>query len=150
MNVEESPGQWRVTFNTQRLPRTLDTAYTPDEARLRSALPAEQCFLVAVAKDEPTILGYLTMRNDPIHQLASIHDLVVSQPYRRCGIGARLVKVARKWAREHGLIQMLLETHTRNYPGIVFCQHVGFTFCGFNDQYFANQDIAVFFGQSLR
>jgi GNAT superfamily N-acetyltransferase len=76
--------------------------------------------------------------------------VVVSYPYRRHRIGARLLTVARQWASEHGLIQILAEIHTQNHPGIAFCQQAGLKFCGFNEQYFPNHDIAIFFGQSLR
>jgi GNAT superfamily N-acetyltransferase len=150
MNIEERAGQWNIAFNTQRLPRTLEALYEADEHRLRLALPGEQCFLVAVAKDSPDILGYLTMRHDPVYRAAWIQDVVVSYPYRRRRIGTRLVNIARQWAKEHGLIQVTIENNTQNYPGIAFCQQLGFKFCGFDDQYFPNQDIAVFFSQSLR
>src|SRR5262249_26783239 len=150
MNIEERTGQWTITFNKQRLPRTLEATYSSDEHRLRLALPREHCFLVAVAKDTPDILGYMTMRQEPVYGVAWIQDVVVSYPYRRRRIGTRLVNIARQWAQEHDLVQIISENNTQNYPGIAFCQQLGFKFCGFNDQYFPNQDIAVFFSQSLR
>jgi GNAT superfamily N-acetyltransferase len=150
MNIDERGGQWTIAFNKQRLPRTLETVYTADEHRLRLALPSEHCFLVAVDKESPEILGYMTMRHDPVYRSAWIQDIVVSAPYRRHRIGTRLVNVARQWAKEHQLDQISIENNTKNYTGIAFCQQIGFKFCGFNDQYFPNQDIAVFFSQSLR
>jgi GNAT superfamily N-acetyltransferase len=150
MNMAENAGQWSISFNKQRLPRTLEAVYAADEHRLRLALPPENCFLVAVAKDSPDILGYMTMRHDPVYHAAWIQDVVVSSPYRRRRIGTRLVNIARQWAKEHDLVQLNMENNTKNYPAIVFCQQLGFKFCGFNDQYFPNQDIAIFFSQSLR
>jgi GNAT superfamily N-acetyltransferase len=150
MNIEETTGHWQVSFKTQRLPRTLETTYTINEHRLRLATPQHECFLVAIAKDRSEVFGYLTMRNDPVYQTALIQDVVVSRPYRRCRIGSRMVNIARKWAREHHLIKLIIENQTQNYPGIAFSQQTGFKFCGFSDQYFPNEDIAVFFGQSLR
>jgi GNAT superfamily N-acetyltransferase len=150
MAIEESLGEWQIAFKPQRLPRTLETIYPASESRLRLALPPEHCFLVAAAKDDREILGYLTMRNDPIYHIALIQDIVVARPYRRQRIGTRLIGIARQWAKEHDLSQLMIENQTKNYLGITFCQQNGFKFCGFNDQYFPNQDIAVFFGQSLR
>lgn len=149
MNFEGEPGNWRITFQTQHLPRTLDTVYTPDLARLRLTLPPEHCFLVAVSKESNDVLGYLAMRHDPVYSTAWVQSVVVSRPYRRRRIGTRLVNVARQWARERHVTQMTVENRTQNYPGIVFCQQSGFKFCGFNDQYFPDQDIAVFFSQRL-
>lgn len=79
-----------------------------------------------------------------------IHQIVVSSAYRRRGIASRLVNVARQWAKEHQLNRLMIETQTKNFPLINFCQNNGFAFCGFNDRYFPNQDIAVFFSTSLR
>jgi GNAT superfamily N-acetyltransferase len=150
MTFEENLGEWSISFKTQHLPRILEAIYPASELRLRLALPADQCFLVAAAKEDHEILGYLSMRNDPIHRVALIQDIVVSRPYRRQHIGSRLVSIARQWAKEHGLIQFTIENRTQNHLGITFAQQNGFTFCGFSDQYFPDQDIAVFFGQSLR
>jgi GNAT superfamily N-acetyltransferase len=151
MQIHSEEGQqWEILFKRERLPRMMTDSMSVDETRLRAALPAEHCFLVATQKDSPEILGYLAMYNDRIHRIGQIHDLVVSRPYRRHGIGTRLVNVARQWAKEHGLTRLMLETQTKNYPGIAFCQGNSFTFCGFNDRYFYNQDIAVFFSSSLR
>ena len=101
MTVDEKPGHWQIGFLNQRLPRTLETQYAASEARLRLALPSNQCFLVAVTRDTNDPLGYLSMRNDPVYGIARIHDLVVSLPYRRQRIGTRLLAIARQWAKEH-------------------------------------------------
>lgn len=149
MTVDEKPGSWQIGFLNQHLPRTLEAEYTASGERLRLALPANQCFLVAVTRDTNEPLGYLGMRNDPIYGIARIHDLVVTLPLRRQRIGTRLLTIARQWAKEHQLNSMMIEVATQNYPGIVFAQQSGFSFCGYNDHYFPNQDIAVFFSQSL-
>lgn len=176
MTVSEGVGQWQIVLKKDKLPRTMDVIYPLDERRLVAALPDDHAFLVAVTRvpvpvavepsetgdDEETapvmpvmeeveeVVGYLTMSNQPAHGIALVHDLVVSRPYRGNRIGSRLLNVARSWAREHDLSQMMVEVRTKNYPGIAFCQQAGFAFCGFNDHYFLNRDIAVFFSQSLR
>jgi GNAT superfamily N-acetyltransferase len=104
---------------------------------------------VAVGRDQPEVLGYLTMRTDYAYRLARVLDVVVARSYRNQRIATRLLNIARKWARERDLTQMTMEIQTKNYPGILFCQQRGFTFCGFNDRLFPNQDIAVFFSQSV-
>lgn len=150
MRIQQEADRWQIVFQTERLPREVEVQYTPGRKRLELALPDEQCFLVAESKDDdPEVLGYLTMRAEPGHGIARVQDIVVARLYRRKRIGTRLLGVARRWAQEHQLRQMLVETQTKNYPGILFCQSRGFTFCGFNDRYFVNHEIAVFFGQSI-
>jgi GNAT superfamily N-acetyltransferase len=150
MSVSDTAGEWQISFKPQRLPRTLETHFAPDEARLRAALPSDQCFLVAVAKPEPILLGYLTLRANLPHQIALVQDIVISRPYRRAKIATRLLSAARQWANEHNLLTLCAENQTKNYPATLFLQNAGFHFCGYNDHYFPNQEIAVFFSQSLR
>jgi GNAT superfamily N-acetyltransferase len=154
MNLQDMGGQWQIVFKTEHLPRVMEVTHPIDERRLRLSLPDEQCFLVAVTRDsaneQEEILGYLTMHSNDSHRIAQLQDVVVAKPYRRHGIGSRLLSIARAWAREHKLVQISAEIPTKNYPAITFFQGTGSTFCGFNDRYFLNGDIAVFFSQALR
>ena len=151
MRLQDETEHRQIVFQTERLPRPLETAWPVDSHRLELALPAEHCFLVVESRDdERDVLGYLTMRSDPVFRIAHLHDLVISQPYRRNKVGSRLLNVARQWARQRQLVHLAAELQTQNYPGILFCQHAGLTFSGFNDHYFPNRDIAVFFTEALR
>ena len=150
MRLQEDTDQRHIVFQTERLPRLLETTWPADDHRLTLALPTEHCFLVAESREHQEILGYLTMRQDPVFGVARLQDVVVSRPYRRRKIGQRLLNVARQWARQHQLVRLTGETQTHNYPAIMFCQASGLTFCGFNDHYFPNRDIAVFFTEALR
>lgn len=150
MSVAEEGSERQIHFSKQHLPRTMLAGHPADEPRLRYSLQNKQCFLVAAEKGRDTLFGYLTMQSDPVYKTALLQNLVVGRLYRRRGIGGRLLNVARQWALEHGLNRITLETQTKNYPAILFCQQAGFVFCGFNDQYFPNQDIALFFTQTIR
>jgi GNAT superfamily N-acetyltransferase len=150
MHVQPETNGLGVIFRPERLPRPMTVEYPSSEGRLRLALPDDQCFLVAARKDEPEVFGYVTMRADPVHEGAWVQDLVVHAPYRGQGIGTRLFRVATRWAREHGLTRIIVETQTKNYPAIQFCEAHDLVFCGFHDRYFLNGDIAVFFARSLR
>lgn len=139
-----------ILFRTERLPRPMPVTYPADERRLRLCISKKHCFLVALNKADNHIIGYLTMRSMPTHRIGLIQDIAVTEIFRRQGVGLRLLNVARRWAIEHDLVQLQVETQTKNYPAIQFLQKNGLVFCGFNDQYFLNGDIAVFFGQSLK
>jgi GNAT superfamily N-acetyltransferase len=147
---KDAPHTFQTMFKRERLPRALTVSYPADENRLRLALPTDQCLLVAEDQGSGDILGYATLRQEPVHRLAILHDLVVDRPYRQSRIGTRLLNIARRWAREHALVSLVAEAHTKNYPAISFCLASGLAFCGYNERYFGNQDIAVFFGQTLR
>lgn len=150
MRLQDSPEQRQIVFQRERLPRTLETEWPKSEHRLQLGLDKQQCFLVAEDRQAGEVLAYLTLRNDPVYHQASLQDLIVSRPFRRRKIGGRLLNVARNWARQQQLRRLMAELQTQNYPGIMFCQRAGLGFCGFNDHYFPNQDIAIFFSESLR
>lgn len=142
--------RWEISFKTERLPRTLALAHLADERRMQAGLAADHCFLVAAARDSGSLLGYLIMRHEPLRAVGVITDCVIAPAMRRVGIGRRLVRVAATWAGEHRIQRLLFETQTQNYPAILFAQAVSFAFCGFNDRYLPQQDIAVYFGQAVR
>lgn len=150
MRLHSETDRQQITFNRERLPRVLETTYTPNPQRLQAALPPQHGFMVAASRESAELFGYLAIRNDPVYHIAHVQDLVISRPYRRRRIATRLLNIARQWAREHQLTRLTVEVQTRNYPAILLCQQFGLTFCGFNDHYFPDQDIAVFFSQFLR
>ena len=138
-----------IRFQPERLPRDLDAAQQPSEHRLHVALAPEHCFLVAANRSTGELLGYLALYADPVHNLARLHDLVVTRAWRRTGIGTRLLQVARQWARERHLHRLLAEIQTRNVPAIRFFQRAGLSFSGYCDHYFPHHEIAIFYGEIL-
>jgi GNAT superfamily N-acetyltransferase len=150
MHHEDYRDEWNITLKVERLPRFIEIEYPADISRLRLTAPDNHCFLVAANRENTQIFGYLAMIHDRAHHFGQILDVVVTRPYRRFQIGTRLLNVARRWAKERYLTRILIQTQTKNFPAINFCQQSGFSFCGFNDRYFPNQDIAIFFSQSMR
>ena len=111
---------------------------------------------VFVATVDGLFAGYVTVKWEPEYPpfaeagIPEIQDLNVLPQHRRRGIGTALMTHARRWAWDQGLQEILAETTTKNYPALCFYQKLGFQFCGFNDHYYTNQDIALFFVQVLR
>ncbi len=147
MDVRDDADDLNVRFRTVRLPRTMDVEYPRNRENLARAWHQRDCFLVAVAED--VVLGYINMRVDAMRTRGWMHDLVVGRDWRRRGIGSALLEQGLRWASLHHVTQVTLEMQSKNYPAIRFAQTKGFVFCGFNDYYYPNQDIAVFFGKTL-
>jgi len=149
MNLRQEDG-WQIAFRNERLPRTLESHHQPHPDHLNTSLMAEQCFLVAEIRPTGAIAGYVVMRRDPTSEIGEIIECAVPTPFRRSGVGKRLIGITQNWAREHHLKRIQAAVRTINVPAIDFFQDVGFTFCGFNDHYFPNRDIALFFNQPIR
>jgi len=145
---ERSVGsELQIAFRQVKLPRPMRVPYPRKLDDLAEACERDECFLVAVEGSE--LLGFIDVRVQAWDRAGWVHHLVVARRYRRKGVGMRLVQVAADWARRAGLRQIVLECSTKNYPGLCFCQRLGSSFCGFNDQLYSSQDIAVFFAYAL-
>ncbi len=147
MDERSTGNELQIVFRQARLPRAMRVEYPRRLDRLEEDWERDECFLVATQGVE--VLGFVDVHVQPWDGVGWVHHLVVARPYRRRGIGTRLVQTASEWARRGGVRQLMLESSTKNYPALCFCQRLGCTFCGFNDQAYANQDIAVFFAYPL-
>ncbi len=147
MVLDESEGL-QVTFRQARLPRSMKVLYPRSPDALLQSWRLHAAFLVA--EWDHIVVGYASVREESSQETAWVSDLAVDRSRRLLGIGSALLNAARKWAVERGLRRLIVETQTKNYPAIRFLQKRGLSFCGYNDLYYPNQDIAIFFGQTLR
>ncbi|MFN8378679.1 MAG: GNAT family N-acetyltransferase [Anaerolineae bacterium] len=150
LHGQESQG-WNIGLQRERLPRPVELSLPVHRALIRRALEQEYCFLVAESREEEKpILGCLVLTPDHEHGFGLIQSLVVSGKVRRQQIGLRLLAASRTWAKEKSLNRLMAELQTKNAPAIAFLEAVGFTFCGFNDHYFSDESIALFFSLPLK
>lgn len=148
MDVRDEEGAIVVGFRTVRLPRLMRVVYPRDPQGISPESLQKDQFLVA--ETSGVVCGYLLMRIDLGRATAWITDLAIGRPWRRKKIGSALLMEAYNRVQARDIQRLTVETQTKNYPGIAFCQKNGLTFCGFNDRYYPNQDIALFFGQNVR
>ena len=148
METREENSVLMVTFRVARLPREIRVNYPRRGDDLLVGWRRRDGFLVAGGGGH--IHGYVALTARTEHGIAWVGDLVVDRPRRRQGIGTALLRAAAQWGRDHDLVRLVIEVQTKNYPAIRFCQSRGLTFCGYNDHYWPSQDIALFFGESLR
>jgi len=93
----------------------------------------------------PRILAYCQLDACVWQGAGWISHLIVDRPHRRRGIATAMLEACRLWARKEGLQRLMVSVQTKNYPAICFCEKNGFAFCGYNDRYYENRDIALFF-----
>jgi len=147
MKVHEGTSELNVTFQTVRLPRQMRADYPHSVEQLVEHWQQQAGFLVAEIDGE--VRAYVDVVPQPWQQMGWVANLAVEPAYRRRGLATALVRQAGRWAKEQNLHSLLVEATTKNYPAIGFYQKLGFRFCGFNDHYYPNQDIALFFVQTL-
>jgi ribosomal protein S18 acetylase RimI-like enzyme len=148
MEAREEVGVLTTSFRVARLPREILVRYPRHGEDLLAGWKRCNGFQVAVEGRE--IRGYVGIISQVEHGIARVGDLVVGRRWRRESIGTALLNAASRWGRDNGLVRLVVEVQTKNFPAIRFFQSRGLTFCGYNDHYWPSQDIALFFGQSLR
>jgi ribosomal protein S18 acetylase RimI-like enzyme len=148
MKVQEAESQVGVSFCTVRLPRRMPVEYPRNLEQLVEDWE-RGCGLM-VAEVDGEIQGYVDLLAQSWQRMGWVVNIAVERSQRRKGIGTALMRHARQWAREQGLRLLQAEASTKNHPALCFYQKLGFQFCGFNDHYYLNQDIALFFVQMLR
>jgi ribosomal protein S18 acetylase RimI-like enzyme len=134
--------QISATFREVRLPRPVRLEYPNDSAALSEDWKRKAMLWVATIGTEP--VGYLAV-TEPRAGTAWITDVVVAPIWRRKGVGSALLDQARQWAVERGTRMLFFEMQSKNYPAIMLAQNQGYEFCGYNDHYYSNQDIALIF-----
>ena len=148
MEAHDESGLVSANFRQVRLPRSMRVNVPHEPKRLTEAWARRVCFLVA--EDGEQRPGYVNLTLAPTPGTGWIGDLVVERRHRRTGVGSVLLAAAGQWARGNGLQRLVLETQTKNHPAICFAQKNGLAYCGYNDRYYANQDVALFFGMVLK
>jgi ribosomal protein S18 acetylase RimI-like enzyme len=148
MQSHEKSQSIEARFDVVRLPRQMKVDYPRHPDELLGNWQQEACFLVAV-DDADQVLGFLDMVAQAWHHTGWIRNLAVERQHRRQGLATSLLQAARRWALDSELKRFMAEAQTKNYPAIRFFQKHGFAYCGYNDRYYTNGDIAVFFSLSL-
>jgi ribosomal protein S18 acetylase RimI-like enzyme len=146
----QKPSDLRVeiVFKQLKLPRSVRVAYPRSQSVLATDWKDRSCLLVALLKGD--VVGYTSMMLTIGPHTSWMTDLVVMRKARRQGIGSALVLAGQDWARHKRCFRMVMEMQPKNYPAICLAQKLGYDLCGYNDHYFPNQDIALFFSKSLR
>jgi GNAT superfamily N-acetyltransferase len=139
--------QVSTSFRRIRLPRTQRVEYPRAPKSLLVDWTSRSAVLVA-SMDIGTI-GYISLDLNHSPSTCWTTDLVVARPFRRKGVATALVLSALEWGSNHASRQLVLEFQLKNHAGIELAQKFGFDFCGYNDRYFDNNDIAIFFAKPL-
>jgi ribosomal protein S18 acetylase RimI-like enzyme len=146
LDLRRENGQVDAIFREVRLPRPVRVEHPRPAAELADTWHTSPMFS-AMLGDEA--IGYIRFNDKFIPHAAWITDMVVAREMRKQGIARKLITAVEDWGAKKGLRRAILETHTKNFPAIRMFQKLGFEFCGYNDIYYPNRDVAVFFARTI-
>ena len=147
MDLDQENSQTNVRFRESRLPRVMTVHYPESNSSVTTNWKKQAAFLVA--HEEETVLGYISLTNDVAPRSLWVTSMSVKNLKRRQGVGTQLMLAAQTWAIKNEHQRIVLEMQSKNFPAIRFAQKMAFEFCGYNDRYYENQDIALFFAKHL-
>jgi ribosomal protein S18 acetylase RimI-like enzyme len=148
MDVQHEDGQIGAIFREIRLPRPVTVSYPRLVSTLSESWGRRSGVLVAMIDGQTA--GYVRANDAILPRTAWLMDVVVAPRFRRQGVASALMLAAQSWAVQRKYHRVLLEMSSKNNPAIWLAQKLGYEFCGYNDQYYETQDIALFFGRSIR
>ena len=148
LDVPNESNQVIASFREVRLPRSVTVSYPRERSALADEWTKRDVVLVAAQGGIP--VGYVCAVEEHVSAVAWVTDLVVEAGVRRRGAASALLTGVQDWALERGVRRIVLETQSKNYPCIRLAQKFGYEFCGYNDQYYPTQDVALFFGRALK
>lgn len=148
MEIQSEEAQVGVNFRQIRLPRSVRVEYPRLPGQMEQDWTQRDGMLVALLDEAP--VGYISLMLNIAPVTAWATDLAVVRRFRRQGIGSGLLLAAQEWGSDHDCRRLVLEMQPKNYPAIQLAQKMGFDFCGYNDRYYANHDIALFFAKAVR
>jgi ribosomal protein S18 acetylase RimI-like enzyme len=148
MEIQTEEKSIGVNLREIRLPRSVRVEYPRPTHSLADDWTRRSGLLVSVLDSE--VVGYISLMLDIAPITTWVTDLAVIRRVRRQGIGSALVLAAQEWGEQHNTRRIVLELQPKNHSAILMAQKIGFTFCGYNDRFYANHDIGLFFAKSLR
>jgi len=147
MTLDLTDIQTQVSFREVRLPRDVHVNYPRIPRRLLDDWTKRD--LLLLAEEGGIVRGYISVRLGLAPASAWVEDMTVDRIYRRNGIASALVLAAQDWCGKKAIHRLTLEMQPKNYPAIQFAYKLGFEFSGYNDQYYRDQEIAIFFSSYL-
>ncbi len=146
IETEEDETQ-TVVLRRVRLPRPTRVDYPRNRQQLLDQWG--YCDAILVATQQEQIVGYIAFSLQKSPHTVWISDLIVQRTMRRQGIGRALLFAAEEWGSQKEQQRILLEIQSRNDPAIQMAKKFGFDFCGFQEAYYPNGDVALFFAKTI-
>ena len=148
LELRRDTGQVTAGFREVRLPRSIEVKYPRNPSSLADEWMHRDAVLVAA--DDGMPVGYVCATVEHASSIGWVSDIVVSPLQRRKGAGSALLTATQSWAAERGVRRLVLEMQSKNQAYIRLAQKFGYEFCGYNDQYYLTQDVALFFGRAIK
>lgn len=139
---------YTIVFQNIKLPKTVHVPFQGGgEEAIEKMVKRQE---VIVAQYDNQVAGFVRLEQDENTNRILLKTGGVKPDYRRKGIGSALLKMIQENAVKVGIPRLVCTVQAKNDPAIHFLLSKGFQFCGYQDFYFQNMEIALFFAKNIR
>ena len=129
------------TLDRQELSEPFEKRWTVSEADFRRYGDVVGQGMSFAAYDGECMVGVAIAEPAGWNRSLWIREFGISSPYRRQGVGRRLIDRVALHAVKESLRVLVCETQTSNVPAIDFYRSVGFEVAGIDLSYYSNDDV---------
>lgn len=148
MTQSSEGGRISTAFTENHLPREMRLTYPKSPDSLLERWKNYSSVLIGCINKVP--VGYIAFNASFSPELVWVKDLVVDELWRRKAVATALIQAINEWGLARQYQRITIEMSSKNYPGICLAKKCGFEYAGFNDSYFNNNDIALFFSRFIK
>lgn len=144
----EDLDSYSISLQYIKLPKTIHVSFQePDDARMEQMIMRRE---VLVAEYDGKVVGYLRLEQDENPNRLMLKTGGIHEDYRRRGIMKALLNVVQETAMRNHLTQLVVTVQAKNDPAIRLLTSQGFQFCGYQEFFFVNLEIALFYFKNIR
>lgn len=136
------------SFQRIRLPKTITVSFQAYSSANLEALIRNREILAVRYEDQ--VIGYLRLERDETVNRLVLKTGGIMREYRNKGIGTGLMERVMEIASHNRLRSVVCMVQAKNDPAIHFLLSHGFLFCGYQEFFFRNMEIGLFFSRNVR
>ena len=136
------------SFQRIRLPKTIRVSFQAySSANLETLIRNRE--ILSVRYDD-RVIGYVRLERDETVNRLMLKTGGIMPEYRNKGVGSVLLDQVTEIARHNSLRSIVCMVQAKNDPAIHFLLSHGFVFCGYQEFFFRNMEIGLFFSKNVR
>ena len=144
----EGLDSFEASFQRIRLPKTIHVSFQAYIPTILETLVRQREILSV--RYEEKVVGYLRLEQDETVNRLILKTGGIMPEYRNKGIGTVLMDRVTEIASHNRLRSIVCMVQAKNDPAIRFLLGKGFVFSGYQEFFFRNMDIGLFFSKNVR
>lgn len=144
----EGLDSFESSFQRIRLPKIIRVSFQAYSTAILEPLIRQKQILAA--RYEEQVIGYVRLEQDETANRLMLKTGGVTPEYRNKGVGSVILDRVCEIARSNNIRSLVCMIQAKNDPAIHFLMARGFVFCGYQEFFFRNMEIGLFFSKNIR